>query len=441
MGKRIASILFVAGVFLLSVTLAVGMLFAGPSRAGANEILAEAPVLTDKEGNWNLNLLPDTARWFGDRFFLRQELISVNNYLTAHLFGTSAAEDVVLGSQGWLYYGATVADYTGTAPMTEREIFSAARNLSLLAEYAREKGSPFLFIVAPNKNSLYPAHMPFYGVTAETKNVWRLFDCLEEMEVPYLDLYALFGAEAETLYFAHDSHWNSKGAALAADAINAAFDRESSYFKGDFSGSEPHQGDLFEMLYPAFADEERNPVYGGPLDFSYASKATQPDSITLLTESNGTGSLLVYRDSFGILLYPYLADSFAAARFSRSTNYDLTLEADYIVVELVERNLRYLITYAAVMPSPERELALPEPSGSVEVQTSTVRGQEGMVQIQGTLPDGVDADSPVYVCCGGKIYEAFCLENNSFAANLPENATLEGVAFLEQGAVRLLTIS
>ena len=74
-----------------------------------------------------------------------------------------------------------------------------------------------------------------------------------------------------------------------------------------------------------------------------SSRATtpRPDSITIDTESAGEGSLLMFRDSFGELLYPYLAAEFGSARFSRQAAYDLTtaasLGSDTVVIELVER--------------------------------------------------------------------------------------------------------
>lgn len=439
MGKKILSWAFVAVVFLLSLSLAVGMLFAGPSQAGANEILSDPPALMDGEEKWNPDFLGDAAGWFSDHFFLRQELISWNNRLSALVFGVSEADDVILGSEGWLYYGETLDEYTGTDPMTDREVFSAARNLALMAAFCQGQGREFLFLAAPDKNALYPEQMPSYGVTAEARDVQRLFAQLDAMEVPYVDLYAAFGAEEETLYFAHDSHWNSKGAALAADAVNAAFGRESAYFAGDFSAAEPHQGDLYEMLYPAFQDGETNPVYGGTLEFAYTTSANKPDSITLLTQGGGSGSLLAYRDSFGNLLYPYLADSFGNARFSRSVSYDLTLEGDFVLIELVERNLSYLVTNLPVMPAPERTLALPDSCGTTQV--SQGKAPEGFVQLKGTLPETPDGDSPVYLVCGEKVYEAFCLKDNGFGILVPEGTAPEGVAFYSGGTLRLYAIS
>lgn len=83
--------------------------------------------------------------------------------------------------------------------------------------------------------------------------------------------------------------------------------------------------------------------------------------MTITTESGvGTGALLCYRDSFGRNLYPYLAESFASAEFSRRNEYTAaTLPGGgTLVIELVERNLRYLVEYDSLAPAPERDASL-----------------------------------------------------------------------------------
>lgn len=59
-------------------------------------------------------------------------------------------------------------------------------------------------------------------------------------------------------------------------------------------------------------------------------------------------SLLMFRDSFGNALYPFLADSFGHSRFSRKMPYPLTMmqevNADVVIVEIVERNIPYLLS-------------------------------------------------------------------------------------------------
>ena len=144
----------------------------------------------------------------------------------------------------------------------------------------------------------------------------------------------------------------------------------------------------------------------------------------LETEGQGTGRLLAYRDSFGNLLYPYLADSSASARFSRSTMYDLTLEADRVLVELVERNLKYLVTYGAIMPAIEADLTLPETvEGTLAVTTGK---RSGLVQVQGKLPETADA---IWVVADGKAREAFMLSDCGYMVSVPEDAKWSHVVY------------
>lgn len=416
--KKVLQITFIVLFLAMGLVLSVGIFVSGPSQPGANEKLSATPALYDKDGNRNDNFLKDTVTWFSDHFFLRQELISVNNRISAVLFQTSGEDSVILGKDGWLYFDSTLDDYTGLNGMTDKELSAAAHNLELMAEYCREQGKDFVFIIAPNKNSLYPQFMPDYGVVSSEHDARKLLSRLEN--TPVIDLFTAFGNETEILYFKTDSHWNSKGAALAADLINQEFGKETTYFTASYSCTNDYTGDLYTMVYPAFAGKEAQPHYGGKLDFRYASKATKPDSITLLTESDKDGSLLVYRDSFGNLLYPFLADSYGTVRFSRSTSYDLTPDADHVVVELVERNLDYLITYLPVMPSPLRTVTLPEQiQGTLHITSnSRANAPDGYKQWTGNI-DYQTGDS-IYVITGNGAYDAFQTKDG-FGVYLPEN--------------------
>ena len=60
-------------------------------------------------------------------------------------------------------------------------------------------------------------------------------------------------------------------------------------------------------------------------------------------------------------------------------------------------------------------------SGNADVsRVENARAGSGYVQFQGQLPVKPDADSCVYVVCGDTVYEAFCLEDEGFAVNVPE---------------------
>ena len=97
----------------------------------------------------------------------------------------------------------------------------------------------------------------------------------------------------------------------------------------------------------------------------------------VFTRGIGSGQLLMYRDSFGRNLNPYLAESFSVSVFSRKTDYDPTAMADggAVVVELVERNLRYLNANALTLPAAARDASPAQnarPMGSLAVS----RGEE-----------------------------------------------------------------
>ena len=143
-----------------------------------------------------------------------------------------------------------------------------------------------------------------------------------------------------------------------------------------------------------------------------------------------------------MLLFPYLADNYGSAKFSRAVSYDLTGTEDYVAIELVERNIPYLIQNVPVMPSPQRNLQLPDKiSGSVAVtREKGAKTPDGCIQLTGQLPETPDADSCVYVVCGGVVYEAFCLEKDGFAANVPEGAIPEAIVYSIGGVPQMFQI-
>ena len=413
-----AAKIFTALFLLLCLIPGAGLLIFGPSEARANEAAPRRPELIDANGALNAGVLDDTEDYVNEAFSLRQELITLWAHVEA-LFGESAEDGVILGSDGWLYYADELADYTGTEPMTERQVFAAARNLALMREYAEGQGADFVFTIAPNKSSLYPEHMPAYPRSGERTDAERLAAELEAQGVNYVNLFELFAAEDATLYFAHDSHWTSRGAALAADALNAELGVESGYADGYEFESRAHTGDLFEMLYPAGRDTETDDA---PVGLAFTQgEGVRPDSITIDTEGAGEGRLLMFRDSFGELLYPFMAEGFAEARFSRQAAYDLSpaeeLSADCVVIEIVERNLSWLYEQPALLPAPEREIdAAGAAPGAASLDMEGV--SDGFHSVTGAISGEIDVDSPVYIGYNGAWYEAL-LTNDGFTAMLP----------------------
>ena len=443
--KKTLSLLFAALFLALCLIPSLGLLITGGSGAAANQVLAPKPVLLKSDGRLNTAWLEDLSRYVNDRFSLRQEAVTLWAHLNAGLLHSSVTDQVILGKDGWLYFSATVPDYTRSNPMTERELWCAARRLWLLQEYAEAQGGQFLFTVAPNKNQLYPEGMPTLAVADGPTNTEALYRKLDEMGIAHLDLHAIFrAADPERLYFNTDSHWNSRGAALAADAILHALGRESAYFSGPFT-SGTHKGDLYEMLYPTGTETEPDQVYAP--GFGFEASSANPDSISISTKSAaGEGTLLMYRDSFGRSLYPYLAEAYGEAFFSRKNDYDPTAlqPGGALVIELVERNLRYLLDYTPTLPAPSRDAALARDAQPQDGQMHFVLakgGPEGYTVLHGDLGGyAPDKDSPIYLDTVLGLYEALP-GAEGFSLCLPEDAAAGPVRVLFRHDGALLSLA
>jgi len=136
--------LFVSVLLALCLCLSVTMLVFGPSESAANEQLSEKPAIKNQDGSFNFDYLSQLQSYVNDRFYLRQKMISADRKLSSVL-GVSGEDSVILGKEGWLFFEKTLADYTDTAPMSTRELFSAASNVALMEEYCKKNGKAFTF--------------------------------------------------------------------------------------------------------------------------------------------------------------------------------------------------------------------------------------------------------------------------------------------------------
>ena len=421
----------------------VGMLVLPEQEAAANQALAPMPALTLPDGSVNPDVLQQATDYIADHFAFRQELITAGAALQASVFHTSAEDSVLLGRDGWLFYRETVPGYLHTEPLSDRALYSAAHTLALLREYIESHGAQFLFTVAPNKASLYPEFLPRVGTPLPGKDdIDRLLPLLAQENVPYANLFAAFRAQPDILYYQQDSHWNTRGAALAHDVLTEALGKDdvSPFFDGAWKPVRNHRSDLYEMLYPAGNDLEEDASFDRGFTFSYDSEPRSAEDQRIQTSCPGkSGKLLMFRDSFGNSLHSFLADSYGHATFSRAMPYQMALlgetGADTVVIELVERNLDWLTVRAPIFPAPERGLQGSPPQGDAAASiTAQNDGQlQGYLRLEGSLSDA-DTNSPLYIQLGESLYEASPVgsaENRlPFTLYVPENAVTSNARVL-----------
>lgn len=360
--KKIGLTIFVALCFMLLLLPFAGMLVASSDTTTENKELKEWPQWREDE-NFNLSFLSDMGDYFQDHFAFRQELVTANALLYGKIFGASTTDQVIIGTNNWMYYTGTLNDYLGRSIMSERKTFNAVHNLKLMQDYAEERGSQFILAIAPNKNSVYDQNMPYYYVKSEEEsNYQKLKEGLEHAGIHFVDLLSAFRQEEEILYLARDSHWTNRGAVLAYNQMmqETSMDYET-YETVPYEVRKEHLGDLTEMLYPLASEREENEYYQRAWSFSYVNDVT--DAMDVWIETNnpaGEHTLLMYRDSFGESLLPFFADVFENGYFSRLVPYNLTnvdvYQPDYTIIERVERRISSFAEEHPIMQAPIREV-------------------------------------------------------------------------------------
>lgn len=414
--KILYSILF----FMICLCPSVGMLVTKQEVSTENRELSEFPSLKTEDG-WNVQWLSDAGDYFQEHFAFRNELVTANAVVNGKGLGVSTAAGVIQGTDGWLYYKDSLADYLGTQPLSDRSLFNIAHTLSMMQSYLEQKGVKFLFTVAPNKNSLYGENMPYYykAKLSEEKNLLRLEEFLETEGVNYADLYSAFSGEEEILYHKRDSHWNNKGAAFAGELLMTALGKEhDSYEEEPYEVKKDFIGDLDTMLYPLLTTPEEEIYYDKPMTFAFVGEVASnfEPKITAVNPAK-SGSLVMYRDSFGNALLPFLADAYASSYFSRGIPYQLsdvdTMAADTVVVERAERFLSEMAQSPPMMAGPaivpESLLTEEATDGADSVE---MKNMGAMVQITGRIkPEYLNTDSRIFLRINqAGVYEAFPMD-------------------------------
>lgn len=364
MKKKGSSYIYLALCLLLCILPFAGMAVYGTDETTENRTLAKLPS-AEKDGSLNTDYFEELGAYFEDHFSFRKELVTMDALIQSRVFSVSNVDTVMKGTDGWLYYTDTLDDYLGTNLMNRRQVFNVANNLSLLQQYVTGQGAAFLFTVAPNKNSLYGEHMPYYAGSclSEEKNIDLLEPELARLGVSYADLFSAFWQTDEVLYLKRDSHWNAKGALLAYNTMFDALSMEHETYEAAEAVREKKEiGDLNRMLYPLAAEPEWNYYYQNESHWNYISEPQDVEAAWIQTEcTEGEGSLLMFRDSFGNTLLPLMAERFEKSAFSKGTPYLIgrymqECAPDLVLAEKVERNLDEFMTMPPVMQGPAADL-------------------------------------------------------------------------------------
>ena len=192
-------------------------------------------------------------KWFNDRIGFRKQLIQV--FQVARYYGwtpgllsqsarpsnlastgvmrhlsqgptmTAGQPQVLIGRDGWLFYqtDSVINDYRGTDLFTESELARWKQVLCDRRDWLARRGIRYVFVIAPNKHSVYSENMP-RSITrvSEQSRLEQLADVLErETDLTFINLLDPLLAEKsrQRVFHKTDTHWNACGAFLGAQEI------------------------------------------------------------------------------------------------------------------------------------------------------------------------------------------------------------------------------
>jgi len=181
--------------------------------------LANPPILFDESGKISATFGDDYDKWFKDNLGFRKAFITLCAEVEYNLFNRCYSNDVVSGSDGWLYLNDdnNIEIVKGEYPnLGETELKKICDNQIKVQNYLKKQGIEYVLILTPSKISIYPEYIYEGYYTPEKTPVDILADYLEEHSdikvVRVKDaLLKMKMQDNNLLYLKTDTHWSWYG--------------------------------------------------------------------------------------------------------------------------------------------------------------------------------------------------------------------------------------
>ena len=116
-----------------------------------------------KDGQINLKYSTNFESWYNDRFFGREFLINIYNFLEKRINPNRGNKNGLIGKDGWLFTTSSnsIAMYRHANLFTEEELQTIGKNLTEFVAEAKKRGvKEVYFYLSNDKESLYGEYYP-----------------------------------------------------------------------------------------------------------------------------------------------------------------------------------------------------------------------------------------------------------------------------------------
>lgn len=289
---------------------------------------------------------------FNDRFFGRSQLISIQNAIKDCIgrWGEDLNEKAHCGLDGWLFYKGTLADFANTRIWPDGKMKKAGDYIAGIADYCKSHGKKFAFIIGPDKCRIYPEKVRHaIKVNDDAISNTERFVAYLRGHYSFPVIYSreeLIYRKAQTqepLYYPMDTHWTHLGAYYGGylplmqvfGIVPISVEWESrKYLQMDLRAMNRKARDMID-----------NTVYSVP---KLNVKPCLDKIQTVSGGQRGVGRLFALRDSFFTAVTPFIAATFEDGTLCWRPTLEISDQAafeaaDFIVLELVERNIPALV--------------------------------------------------------------------------------------------------
>ena len=281
------------------------------------------------DGSWQSGF----ARWMQDQFALRDVWVNTQRAADEIVFQKVEEGGILLGKDHWMFTKLFTVD-----DATQKQL---AKNVQAVSDFAAAHPGKVTFLLAPSASVIYPEELPTGAPMADENAMLDDIFTTVGQNASVLDLRPTFTADKnEYLYFKTDHHWTPDGAYRAYQQFCTLknltpFDCNV-YTKitvPDFYGTHYSatrrwnaQADSFSYydlpnqmtVYKVNGEADYEPVKTEGL-MNLAKLDTRDKYGAFLDgnngysviEGNGTGSILVVKDSYANSFIPYLTANYA----------------------------------------------------------------------------------------------------------------------------------
>lgn len=317
-----------------------------------------------------LNEWPDAFEvWFDDHFGFRNTFIRRYRKLMQKAGITNFR--LLCGTDDWLYLndGSIMKDFIGNLDSNVPAAGVQVDRLESRKLWFDSKQIPYLFVLVPNKVSIYPEHLPEDIVKLRVQpHRERFMTEVNSRQLSYvlnLTPVLINAKEAEVVFLRSDSHWNPHGAYIAYTNITqkvrqilpeAAFMMPPSdlinsieTFTGDLAkmsiSPDRYQMKIDQLIYSQKETWQTHTIE----QTEFLREETLPvDKKAPYTIHNPAGEFdaVIFHDSFALRLVEYLPYNFRNTTFiwkySNPEMMELVIQylsPDIVIEQVVERHL------------------------------------------------------------------------------------------------------